>query len=320
LVLALAALAPGALLAQATGNTQCSTYQASVRAYNVCNAAIDGTNLFFPAAGLVVGGGNPRMGTAGTLGGLGHLSLDLRIAATKARLPDISYSGTGTTVASRDTSWVPIPQLEAGLGLVKGGRTGFGGLDLLVSAAVIPQSLVNKVSNLSVDTTGTRIGSLVIRLGIGGRLQILKDQGPLPAISISAMHRTVPQVTYGNLATGSNYQYAVTLKEWNYRAIASKRVAIFSFAAGAGIDHYSGEANIAFRDPITNTPQTPIALTLNDTRTVFFGDAGFDLGGFRIMAEGGWQQGKNLQQVTTFQGTDPKAARYFAGASIGFAF
>lgn len=310
-------LVPGAALAQ---GTPCSPYQSVTQAFNVCSAAVDGTRLFHPALGLLVGGGNPRLGTAGTLGGLGHVAFDLRVTATKARLPDLGYNGTGTTVAATDTMWVPGPVLDASIGIAKGTRSGFGGLDLLLSTVVLPKSVVDKVDNLSIDTTGSHIGSLYFKVGIGARLQLLGEQGPRPAISVSGMRRSLPGLAYGNLSAGDNYSYAVDLQEWNWRLIASKRFAILGLAAGGGFDKYTGDATIAFRNPVTTLPEPPIALELSQTRSIFFVDGGIYTKVVRFVGEAGWQGGKDLQQTITFEGNDPKASRFFASATLGFAF
>ena len=89
--LALLAL-PGAAAAQ----NECAAY--SGQAANVCNAAVDGTRLFHPVVGLLVSGGNPVIGTAKALGGLGHFSITARVNATKVKLPDLNYDGSSSTV------------------------------------------------------------------------------------------------------------------------------------------------------------------------------------------------------------------------------
>src|SRR5207248_9599792 len=38
-----------------------------------CNTAVDAVRAFYPLAGMIVSGGNPVLGTARTLGGLGHV-------------------------------------------------------------------------------------------------------------------------------------------------------------------------------------------------------------------------------------------------------
>src|SRR2546422_772766 len=49
-----------------------------------CNTAVDAVRAFYPLAGMIISGGNPVLGTAGSLGGLGHLTLTARVNAIKA--------------------------------------------------------------------------------------------------------------------------------------------------------------------------------------------------------------------------------------------
>src|SRR6185295_2035057 len=46
-----------------------------------CNTMVDATRAFHPLAGMIVSGGNPVLGTAGTLGGFGHVAATLRVNA-----------------------------------------------------------------------------------------------------------------------------------------------------------------------------------------------------------------------------------------------
>src|SRR5258705_7839927 len=57
-------------------------------ATTACNTAVDAVRAFYPLAGMIVSGGNPVLGTARTLGGLGHVALTARVNAIKAALPD----------------------------------------------------------------------------------------------------------------------------------------------------------------------------------------------------------------------------------------
>src|SRR2546426_7735494 len=65
---------------------QCASTNNFVQAS--CQAAVDGIRAFYPLAGMVVTGGNPVIGTARSLGGLGHFALTARVNAIKAALPD----------------------------------------------------------------------------------------------------------------------------------------------------------------------------------------------------------------------------------------
>src|SRR2546425_11799105 len=65
---------------------QCS--MANPSATSACNAAVDAMRAFHPLAGMIVSGGNPVLGTAGSLGGLGHLTVPARGNAITASLPN----------------------------------------------------------------------------------------------------------------------------------------------------------------------------------------------------------------------------------------
>src|SRR5438105_1218318 len=49
-----------------------------------CNTGVDAVRAFYPLAGMIVSGGNPVLGTSGSLGGLGHFALTARVNAIKA--------------------------------------------------------------------------------------------------------------------------------------------------------------------------------------------------------------------------------------------
>jgi hypothetical protein len=105
-----------AFVARAGAQTpECATYVGN--AERVCSAAVDGTRAFHPLFGMLVSGGNPTIGSAATLGGLGHASLTLRANAVNMVLPDLSYTGSSSTVPAGDQLYVPAPLVEGSLGL-----------------------------------------------------------------------------------------------------------------------------------------------------------------------------------------------------------
>src|SRR5256885_14497565 len=53
-----------------------------------CNTAVDGGRAFYPLAGMIVSGGNPVLGTARTLGGLGDRAPTARGKAIKGARPE----------------------------------------------------------------------------------------------------------------------------------------------------------------------------------------------------------------------------------------
>src|SRR5215217_7912114 len=182
------------LLAQ---TPECSTY--SGNAQKVCGAGFDGTRAFHPLFGMLVSGGNPTIGSAATLGGLGHASLTLRANTVNMVLPDLSYTGSSSTVPAGDQLYVPAPLVEGSLGLYQGMPNGFLAVDFLGSAMLLP---TNQIQNFSVDQNARRIGSIALGLGYGARVGLLRGTGPLPDVSVSLMRRNIPRVTYGDVPGG----------------------------------------------------------------------------------------------------------------------
>jgi hypothetical protein len=301
---------------QAQGNSECSIYLA--QAQNVCNAAIDGTRLFHPIAGLLVSGGNPVIGTAQTLGGLPHFFISARVNAVNVQPPDLNYDGSSSTVSTDDNMIFPAPLVEGGLGLWKGLNRGLLSIDALGSAQLLP---VNKIDNLSVDPDARKIGDVALGLGYGARIGIIRGNFPLPSVSVSVMRRSIPEIQYGDITDASqDYQYAVDLDATNIRAVASMRLLILNLAAGLGWDRYTGGATIIFRDPLTNLPQPPINLKLTNSRTMVFADAVIDLPVFKIAGEIGYQAGKDQHLSTDFDGIDTNKGHLFAGAGVRLTF
>ncbi|PYP92509.1 MAG: hypothetical protein DMD34_14065 [Gemmatimonadetes bacterium] len=83
-----------------------------------CNAAVDAVRAFYPLAGVIVNGGNPVLGTAGALGGFGHLAVTVRANAVKASLPDPSAASQRPVPSSFDGA-VPAPMVEGAVGLLR---------------------------------------------------------------------------------------------------------------------------------------------------------------------------------------------------------
>ncbi len=309
LALALALTLAKAVQAQ---NPQCSPHTAVPQAGRVCNAAVDGARAFHPIVGLLTSGGNPVLGRAGSLGGLGRFAVTARANGTKVVLPDLGYDGSTGVVAKDDELFFPSPLVEGAVGLV-GGR-GILGLDLLGSAQLLPTSVVDR---LEVDPDATSIGSVALGFGIGARVSLFENAAPLPGVSVSLMRRSVPRVQYGDLALGDDYSFAAAVQAWNLRAAVGRRFSVLALAAGVGHDWYDGDASIRFRDPVTPAV-VPIDLDLNTSRTMAFTNLGLDFGAVRIVGEAGYQFGKDQDIGTVFQDFDPASGRFFAAVGLQF--
>src|SRR5437773_3409650 len=159
IVLALASAVRG-LSAQ---EPQCQNVNPQAQA--ACNTMVDATKAFHPLAGMIVSGGNPVLGTAGTLGGFGHVSATLRVNAIKASLPNPD-SAARNPVPSSFNGYLPAPVIDAAVGLHGGQGGGLLSIDGLASAVLLPAS---RVRGMSVDPGAPKVGDVALGLGYGAR-------------------------------------------------------------------------------------------------------------------------------------------------------
>jgi hypothetical protein len=308
LLIALALAGAGPLAAQ---NDECRVFDGSSR--RICDAALDATRAFHPVAGLLVSGGNPVLGTAGTLGGLGRFSVTARASAADVVLPDPEYDGSPGTVPSTEELYAPVPLIEGAAGIYEGLPSGLLSIDALASAQLLP---TNQVDDLSVDPDARHIGDVAIGLGYGVRVGVLRDEGPLPAVSVSVMRRHVPRLAYGDLDEGDEFRYGVDLRATNLRLVASKQLAALQLAAGVGWDRYTGDAEIRLRDG----PDPIVDLELRESRTLAFINAGVDLATVSLVGEAGYQSGRDQELSTEFEDYDITDGKFFAGLGLRLNF
>jgi len=305
----LAALAPPPLLA--AQEPQCQN--ANPQAQAACNTMVDATKVFHPLAGMIVSGGNPVLGTAGPLGGFGHVSATLRVNAIKASLPNPDSAAQNPVPSSFD-GYFPAPVIEAAVGLYGGQGGGLLSIDGLASAVLLPAS---RVPGMSVDSGAPKIGDIALGIGYGVRIGLLRGSFPVPAVSVSVMKRHVPRIQFGDVSANDPADFATDLSATNWRATAGMRVLFADVAAGIGVDHYTSAAIIHYRDGLfTRT----VTLDLANTREVLFANAGLTMGPVKVVAELGYQTGTDQSFSTTFSGFDPKAGHVFWGAGLRLNF
>ena len=286
-----------------------------------CNAAVDAVRAFYPLAGVIVNGGNPVLGTAGALGGFGHLAITVRANAVKASLPDPSAASQRPVPSSFDGA-VPAPMVEGAVGLLRGMGGGLLAVDVLGSALIIP----TRIHDLTVSSNATRVSDAALGIGYGLRVGLLRGAFPVPALSVSWMHRTVPGLRYGTLGPvfgqGDQFEFALDLKADSYRAVAGWKFPLLDVAAGIGVDRYASEdTNIRFHDdPFNPTSTRTVVINPSNTRAVVFVDGGFSLAAVNLVGEIGLQAGQDQTYLTRFSDFDPKAAHVFGGIGIRFGF
>jgi len=290
---------------------QCQSFNAQAQA--ACNTMVDATKAFHPLAGMILSGGNPVLGSAGTLGGFGHVSATIRINAIKASLPNPDSAAQNPVPSSFD-GYLPAPVIEAAIGLYRGQGGGLLSIDGLASAVLLPAT---RVQGMSVDPDAPKIGDVALGLGYGVRIGLLRGAFPVPSVSVSVMKRHVPRVQFGDVAGGDPADFATDFDAVNWRATAGMRVLFADVAAGVGIDHYTSAATIHYFDGVTTHTVT---LDLANTREVLFANAGLTMGLVKLVAELGYQTGTDQSFATTFSDFDPKAGHVFWGAGLRINF
>jgi len=299
---------------------QCSAYGSAPFTssdLNLCTAAIDGAEIFHPVAGLLVSGGNPVLGSIGTLGGFGHFALTARVNGTEVVTPDLSYDGSTTTVGQGDKILAPTPLVEGAIGIFGGvGPMHFLAIDALGSALLLPTT---QISGLKVDPGAQEIGGVALGLGYGGRVGVIRGEAMIPSVSLSVMRRDMPRVAYGDFTGGNKYSYGVDLHATNVRAVAGYHLAVFNLGAGFGWDKYTGTAEIAFA-PTVGPAQNLNDIELDNTRTMAFLTTGLELPIVKLGMEAGYQFGGGQNLATTFTGNDPSQRRLFAGGGVRLTF
>ena len=309
LAFAFAVVGPTAVRAQTAA--ECAAYVGA--AGRVCTAAVDATRAIHPFLGILISGGNPVLGSGSALGGLGRFSVTARVNAVEVTLPRLSYDGSSPTVPRGQKVFAPAPAVEAAAGLYGGLPSGALAVDALASASLLP---TGEFDDFRVDPRARRLGQVALGLGFGARIGILREAGPLPGISASIMRRDVPTITYGDLAGGDEFQYSVDLRALNLRLVASKRLAFVDAAAGLGWDRYTGGASIRVRQGTLPGTAADVPIELRNSRVLAFLNAGVELALLKLVAEVGYQGGRDQSLTTSFQGFDPAKGKLFAGLGL----
>lgn len=291
--------------AQCTGGAQVQ---------DVCNRAIDALKTFHPAAGILVSGGDPSLGTAQALGGFGHFFVSARVNAVKVAAPNPDTTSGANTIHG----FVPAPVVEAGIGLWPGLSGGLLAVDALFSATLVPTHAVDK---LTVDSGAAHFGSMALGLGYGARVGVFSGMFPIPALSVSVMRRSLPRLSYGQLAassvsSGDAFEFETDVKATNVRVTAGYHLMLVDVAAGFGFDHYSSNGLLRYYDnpPFASIARVPF--TPRNNREVVFADVGFHFALAMLGVELGYQTGEDQHLSTNYSGFNAKSGHFFGGVGM----
>jgi hypothetical protein len=324
---AAAALSASSLGAQIDAQCPAGTTAQRV-SQDACQKAIDLFKYMAPQLGTSVTGGNATLGQGGNLGGLGHFSFGLRVNAVQGSLPqiqDISLATSGATnspAIDTKSQIIPMPTADLAIGIFKGlplAITNVGGVDLLVSAAYLPEF----------DNSGVSVkvpnGSL--KLGYGARVGILQESLLVPGISVSYLIRDLPTVNIaGNSGGDSLYVNNLSLKTKAWRVTASKSLIFFGLAAGVGQDKYDASTDVSAHVAARTIPPTsaanagPISLSQSLTRTNIFADLSMNLLLFKLTGEIGQVSGGTINTFNTFSGKQAADSRIYGSVGARFGF
>jgi hypothetical protein len=294
---------------------------------DACQKAIDLFRYLAPQLSTSVAGGNATLGQAGSLGGLGHFSVGFRINALQGSLPQVQNVTpvvTGEVKSNYDTKTqlFPMPTAELAIGIFKGlplAITNVGGIDLLVSAAYLPEFNSSGVS--------VKVPNGSLKLGYGARVGILQESLLVPGVSVSYVRRDLPTVNIAaNSGNDSLYVNNFSLKTTAWRLVASKGLLLFGLAAGVGQDKYETStdisAHIAARavPPVSAFNSTPISLSQNITRTNVFADLSMNLLILKLTGEIGQVSGGTINTYNTFSGKQAADSRVYGSVGARFGF
>ncbi len=295
---------------------------------DACQKAIDLFQYMAPQLGVSITGGNATLGQGGTLGGLGHFSLGLRVNAVAGSLPqiqDVAPSVTGAVSTQYETKnqIIGLPTADLAIGLFKGiplALTNVGGVDLLVSAAYLPE--------FDGDGVSVKVPSGSLKIGYGARVGVLQESLLVPGVSVTYLRRDLPVTNIAATSSDDSlYVNDLSVKTDAWRVVASKSLLMFGIAVGAGQDTYKSSADIrasvAPRPPFTTTrftaaPTSPISQKI--TRTNVFADLTVNLLILKLTGEIGQVSGGQISTFNTFEGKQPADSRVYGsiGARFGF--
>jgi hypothetical protein len=268
--------------------------------------------MLHPLAALLMNGGNPRLGSARAVGTFGHFALGLRATKVTAVIPDLAWDGASDTVPVGRKVALYAPHVDISMGLMQMVMPmGTVGIDFMLSALLIPQ---NRTTVFTPVPGSRTVGGATVSLDWGIRAGM--ESATLPTVSLSIMKRSTPTVQMGGTTDGNTTAYTFNASAIDVRLFAGKRMKWFEFAIGAGADLLSGTAEVAFRDPDTDTVGDVLAPKLSGMRIVTALDLGVHVGPVQFVGEGGYQVGSNLALTTRFAENNTNAGKFFGSIGV----
>lgn len=301
---------------------------------DACQQAIDFFKYMAPQIGTAMTGGNTTLAQGGALGGLRlglipRFAIGVRVNAVQGNAPD--YNPTFAPLAGANApppaskqittpnAIVPMPAVDVALGVFKGiplPLTNVGGIDLLLSAAYIPNYNGDQFQ-LKPDNN--------LAFGAGVRVGLLQESLLVPGVGFSYITRSLPKTTITASQNLGTYNAAATVKDLDlksnaWRLTVSKSLLLFGLAAGLGQDKYDASTSIsATITPTVGSAQTinTPALKSNVTRTNYFADLSINLFVMKLVGSVGMVSGGDVPTYNSYVSAPDKSRLY---GSVGVRF
>ena len=287
---------------------------------DACQKAIDLFKYMSPQLGLVLAGGNPTQGVSGAFGRVGSFSIGLRANAINGSLPEVdrvvpNTRGAQVSNYTIDTKPLGFATADVALGVYPGTPYGFGAVDLLMSAAFIPE-----YNNGSIDVS---LPSGSFKFGFGAKVGIVSETATRPGVSLSYLTRALPTVTItGTSGDDELLLEDVRVRTKSWRAVAGKKIGFLGIGGGYGRDSYrsSGEitVTVAPRAATQGGVGGPIDLRQNLSRSNLFGTVWITSQVLRIVGEFGRASGGSITTYNEFTGVQPADSRTYFSVGVSF--
>jgi len=303
-------------------------------AADACQQAVDFFHYMAPQIGTAMTGGNTTLAQGGALGGLRFglipkFAIEVRVNAVQGNAPD--YNPTFSPLAgasapppaskqlTTQNAIVPFPAVDVALGIFKGvplPLTNVGGVDLLLSAAYVPnydgdQFQIKPKDNLA--------------FGAGVRVGLLQESLLVPGVGFSYIARKLPVTTLTTSQNGATFNATASVKDVDlksnaWRLTVSKSLLLFGIAAGIGQDKYDASTSItATVTPTvgsTQTVNTPV-LKSEVTRMNYFADLSMNLMVLKLVGTVGMVSGGDITTYNSYDNAPDKSRLY---GSVGIRF
>ena len=319
-----AGLSAASFGAAAPARAQCPTAVA-----DGCQKAADLLNFVTPQLATAAVGGNPTLGQGGTLGGLGHFSIDIRGSVVNGQFPQLNNVGLSVSGAQRSAftskqQYIPFASIDAGVGLWRGislGVTHVGGIDALVTMTYAPNW---SSSGTSGQTSVTAPGGNA-KFGYGARIGVLEESVITPGVSFAWVQRDLPTLSASGTvqASGANPGGTVALNDFSvntsaWRITAAKSLVAFGFSLGFGQDKYDASSSLTATVATTGNPTGTQNVSFSTNRMNYFVGAYVNLLLFKLEAEFGLVKGQTASAPFNSFGSDPAASRSYLTLGLRF--